>query len=162
MPGDPDLHVVFVCTGNICRSPMAEYMARGRAGELSAPAVFTSAGISNEEEGGPIDPRAARQLTADGYAVGRHIAHKITRDEIAAADLVIGLEQVHVRALRRLYPDGNIHLLSEFDDAAPEGQGVPDPWYGGPEGFAHTAAAIEAAIPGVFAAIEDISAAKAS
>lgn len=148
------ISVVFVCTGNICRSPMAEYIARGRARELTAPASFSSAGISDEEQDNPIDRRAERQLTADGYAVGAHRARKITRADIAAADIVIGLEQVHVRALQRLAPDASIHLLSDFDPGTPDGQGVPDPWYGGPEGFRTTASAIEAAIPGIFAAIE--------
>lgn len=150
--------VLFVCTGNICRSPMAEIMARGEAGDTPVAVRFGSAGISDEEEGNPIDPRAARQLIADGYAVGNHAAHKITREEALATDLVIGLENVHVRAVKRLAPAANVHLLSEFDPTAAEGQGVPDPWYGGPEGFARTSDAIRAAIPGVLAAVEHIPA----
>nr|WP_281168168.1 low molecular weight protein-tyrosine-phosphatase [Propionicicella superfundia] len=143
-----------MCTGNICRSPMAEFIARGRAErELDVPARFSSAGTSDEEDGNPVDPRAARQLRAAGYATGGHVAHRITGAEIAAADLIVGMEEHHVRALRRSAPGADVRLLSEFDPGARPGQGVPDPWYGGQEGFERTAAAIEAAIPGIFAHI---------
>jgi protein-tyrosine phosphatase len=145
--------VVFVCTGNICRSPMAEFIARRRAkAELDFPVRFTSAGTSSEEEGNPIDGRAARQLAADGYPSGGHVAHLIETSEILDADLVIGAERHHVASLRRRAPEAGdkIRLLSEFDPHAPEGQGIPDPWYGGMDGFRQTSAMIEAALDGLF------------
>lgn len=93
--------VVFVCTGNICRSPMAEAIARTHALSEGVRARFTSAGVSDEEHGNPIDPRAVRQLRSAGYTTAPHVAHRITDAELAEAHLIIGLEEHHVRALRR-------------------------------------------------------------
>lgn len=152
--GEP-IRVVFVCWGNICRSPMAEQVGRARAAAEGLSGVeFTSAGVSSEERGNPIDPRARAVLTEHGYDAGHHRAHRITADGIAAADLVIGLEQLHLDRLRRLAPDAhNLALLTDFDPDAVPGSGVDDPWYGGPEGFRDTLAAIEGAMPGVLARV---------
>ena len=83
--------VVFVCWGNICRSPMAErvaakYFAEHGLGDVE----LTSAATSREEIGNPIDPRAVRELEKAGYDASNHAAHQITRDEIDACDLVVG------------------------------------------------------------------------
>ncbi len=153
-------HVIFVCTGNICRSPMAERIAAGRAlTELRFPVTFSSRGTSAEESGNPIDSRAKWQLSRGGYGTHGHSAARITADEIKAADLVIAMEAHHVRSLQRMAPDAtNIHLLTEFDPDARPGQPVPDPWYGGQDGFTATAESIEAAIPGIFARVRAIKA----
>ena len=145
------LRVVFVCWGNICRSPMAERVAVKAAADAGLDRVdFSSAGTSSEELGAPIDPRAVDVLTAHGYSTDGHRAHQITRSEIEDADLVIAAEPIHLDKLRRLAPDAdNLSLLSAYDPAAAPGSGLPDPWYGGPEGFVDTLTAIEAAMPGV-------------
>lgn len=147
----PDLHVIFVCWGNICRSPMAERVAVGQASAQGLSGVrFTSAGVSSEETGNPIDARARRVLTAHGYDASHHRAHRITAAEIADADLVIGLEQLHLDRMERIAPQAtNLALLTDFDPDATPGSGIDDPWYGGPEGFETTLAAVEAAMPGV-------------
>lgn len=143
--------VVFVCWGNICRSPIAERVAERYAADAGLEGVtFTSAATSREEIGAPIDPRARRVLAAHGYRDGDHAAHQITPDEIADADLVVAAEPIHVDRMLRMAPDAdNLALLSDYDPDAPEGSGLPDPWYGGPEGFEETLAAVEAAMPGV-------------
>lgn len=160
MTGVP--RVIFVCTGNICRSPMAERIAQGRAvSELRFPVEFISRGTSSEEDGNPIDTRAKWQLSRSGYGTQGHSAARITRDEIEAADLVIAMEPHHVRSLQRMAPDAtNIHLLSEFDPDASPGQGVPDPWYGGHDGFVATANSIESAMGGIFAQLRRMRATK--
>lgn len=147
-----ELRVVFVCWGNICRSPMAERVAQGWAEREHVSGVtFTSAGVSAEEHGNPIDPRAQRVLAAAGYTTGGHRARRITASEIADADLVVGLEAFHLDRLRRLVPDAaNLALFTDFDPAAASGSGIDDPWYGGPEGFDDTLAAVEAGMPGLF------------
>lgn len=144
--------VVFVCWGNICRSPMAERVARGRAAEAGLDAVeFTSAGVSTEELGNPMDERAAEWLRRSGYDPEKHTAHQIDADEIDAADLVVAMEQPHADAMRRMGPErtDHIRLLTSFDPDAEPGSGVPDPWYGNADGFGNTLASIEAAMPGI-------------
>lgn len=144
------MKVVFVCHGNICRSPMAERVARRMAAEQGLDMVATSAGVSDEEEGNPIDHRARQVLEAAGYDAGGHVAHQVTADEIRGADLVVAAEQYHLDRIRRMVPGAtNLHLFSEYDPQAGAGAGLPDPWYGGMDGFHDTLAAIERAMPGV-------------
>ena len=149
------VRVVFVCWGNICRSPMAERVAEGWARREGLDDVeFSSAATSAEELGAPIDRRAARVLSGAGYRTSGHRARRITAREIAEADLVIGMEELHLQKMRRLAPDaGNLSLLTSFDPQARPGSGVPDPWYGDADGFHETLAIIEAAMPGVLAAV---------
>lgn len=151
-----DVDVVFVCWGNICRSPMAERVAEKRAAEIGLEGVrFSSAATSTEELGEPMDPRAADVLRRHGYRTGDHQAHQISAGELDRADLVIAMEPLHIDRMRRLgdvdtaVAEGRMRLLTDFDPDAEPGSGVPDPWYGGPEGFEDTLAAVEAAIPGV-------------
>ncbi|MFV0452944.1 MAG: low molecular weight protein-tyrosine-phosphatase [Propioniciclava sp.] len=150
--------VIFVCWGNICRSPMAERVARRAAHDAGITDVrFTSAGVSAEESGNPIDPRARRILTTHGYDPDHHRAHRITAAEIADADLVIGLEQLHLDRMRALAPAAdNLALLTDFDPDAVPGSGIDDPWYGGEDGFADTLAAVEAAVPGVLSRVKSL------
>lgn len=142
--------VVFVCWGNICRSPMAEQVARHLAPESGLGDVsFTSAGVSSEETGASMDPRAAEVLRRHGYPVSDHVAHRIDSTELASADLVIAMEPFHVDRLRRLGDTTHVRLLTDFDPDTEAGAGVPDPWYGTPEAFEKTLASVEAAVPGV-------------
>ncbi|QGN34656.1 low molecular weight phosphotyrosine protein phosphatase [Microlunatus sp. Gsoil 973] len=162
-PVKPDVEVVFVCWGNICRSPIAERVAEQRASAVGLSDVrFSSAATSTEELGRPMDPRAAAVLRQYGYRDGDHVAHQITAEEIDGADLVIAMEPLHIERMRRLgdvdsaLDEGRMALLTEFDPDAQPGSGVPDPWYGGPEGFEDTLAAVEAAIPGVLDRIREL------
>ena len=152
------VEVVFVCWGNICRSPMAERVARGWAERDGLDGVrFTSAGTSSEELGEPIDSRARRVLARAGYTSAGHRAHQITASEVRNADLVIAMEDLHLSRMRRLVPDaGNLALLTDFDPDAVPGSGVPDPWYGSASGFDGTLAAIEAAMPGVLERVREL------
>lgn len=152
------VRVAFVCLGNICRSPMAERVARGHAEREGLTDVeFVSFGVSSEETGNPIDRRARAVLDRHGYASGNHRARRITASDIADADLVIGLEQLHLDRMRRLAPDAtNLSLLTDFDPAAEPGSGIDDPWYGDAAGFLDTLAAVEAAMPGVLAKVREL------
>ncbi len=148
---DEPVRVVFVCWGNICRSPIAERVARRKAEEAGLSDVeFTSAATSDEELGAPMDRRAAAVLRDRGYDPDSHVAHQVDAAEIAAADLVVAMEDLHIDRMRRVAPDAdNFSLLTDYDPAATPGTGVPDPWYGSPAGFYDTLSAVEAAIPGV-------------
>ena len=156
-PDDP-LRVVFVCWGNICRSPIAERVAEYAAAEAGLSGVqFTSAATSTEELGNPMDRRAAAVLREYGYREADHRAHQITRAEIEAADLVIAMEDIHVRKMLAIAPGAtNISLLTDYDPDAEPGSGVPDPWYGTPLGFVDTLTTVEAAIPGVLDRVREL------
>lgn len=150
------MHVIFVCTGNICRSPMAERVARRLATDEGLEVRFTSAGTSDEERHNPIDPRAQRVLRRAGYEVSGHSAHRITSAEAAEADLLVALDNGHLSRLRRLSPGADVRLLTSFDPSVPAGTGVPDPWYGDEAGFEATLETIESAMPGLFAHLREL------
>ena len=148
--------ITFVCWGNICRSPMGQQVARHWAQRTGLDVQVDSAGVSPEERGNPIDPRAARCLEAHGYERGTHRAKVATRELIDDSALVLAFEPLHLQRLRRIAPDAdNLHLVTAFDPAAEPGSGIDDPWYGGPADFEETLAAIEAAMPGIIAAVAD-------
>src|SRR5690625_3760219 len=101
---DQPYRVLVVCTGNICRSPMAEVVLTARFDEegLSGQVRVDSAGISDEEHGNPIDPRAQRELTARDYPVPLHSARQATSQDADRYDLFLAMTAQHVRGLRRL------------------------------------------------------------
>jgi protein-tyrosine phosphatase len=156
------LKVIFVCWGNICRSPIAERVAeRAAADEGITGVTFTSAGTSAEELGNPMDDRAARVLNRAGYRTANHAAHQIDPEELATADLVVAMEDIHVDRLRRLDPDtSHVFLLSDFDPEAEPGSGLPDPWYGPDSAFDGTLAAVERAMPAVLERVRELLAAR--
>lgn len=150
-----------VCTGNICRSPMAEIVLRDRlerAG-LADAVVVDSTGISDEECGNPIDRRAERVLTAHGYPVPRRAARQVTDADLESHHLVLAMTAAHARALRSLAGPGaaaqeRIRMFRSFDPDAPAGGperdlDVDDPWYGDQAGFEVTLAEVEAAADGI-------------
>lgn len=144
------MNVVFVCSGNICRSPIAEKML---AAEIEAIGLgdrvrVASAGTGHWHIGAPMDSRAAALLTANGYDVA-HSARQVDA-EILSADLLIALDADHLRSLQRSVPDPRrVRLLREFDPAAADGAEVPDPYYGGPDGFTEVYELVVAALPGL-------------
>ena len=152
------LRVIFVCWGNICRSPIAERVAQRMAEQQGLTGVeFTSAATSREELGAPIDERAETVLREHGYRVDGHKAHQITREEIDTADLVIAMEDIHVTRMMGLAREArNVSLLTDYDPGAEPGSGVPDPWYGTADGFYDTLTAVEAAMPGVLDRVREL------
>ena len=135
------LRVVFVCLGNICRSPIAERVAEHAAAEAGITGVeFASAGTISEKYDDPMDHRAVAVLKERGYRYADHKARRITEARIESADLVVAMEDVHLRSVLKLAPDpSRVCLLTEFDPAAVPGSGVPDPWFGSDAGFYETA-----------------------
>ena len=178
MTDDP-YRVMTVCTGNICRSPMAEVVLRARLEDagLGDRVVVDSTGVSDEEHGNPIDRRARAALAARGYDVPRREARQVRPADLADRDLVLAMTASHARALRRIADDadvaGRVVMFRTFDPAAPRVADVrdehlldvDDPWYGGPANFEHCLDEIEAAADGVVdavrAALSDRDAARA-
>jgi protein-tyrosine phosphatase len=143
--------VLFVCWGNICRSPMAETVARAKAAhEGLSKVAFTSGGVSAEEAGHPMDPRAVATLRQAGYHPDAHSAHRVSAEEVIAADLVIGMEEIHLAKIRSLVPHAqHLYLLTDFDPNALPGSEIDDPWYGDDSDFVVALHQIEAAMPEV-------------
>ncbi|MDK1475022.1 low molecular weight protein-tyrosine-phosphatase [Streptomyces sp. 549] len=152
--------VCFVCTGNICRSPVAESVFRTRVAEagLGALVEVGSAGTGGWHVGDPADPRAAASLRAAGYP-DAHTARQFTAEWFDRLDLVVALDRGHLRALRRLAPSAahadRVRLLRSYDPRADGAADVPDPYYGGPEGFGTVLAMVEDAVPGLLDAVRE-------
>jgi protein-tyrosine phosphatase len=137
--GDDPYRLVFVCTGNICRSPMAEVITRTLAGSLqlgdgtvlAEHLEVRSAGTGPWHEGEPMHPYATEALARAGYPRHPHIAHQVGSAELAQIDLIVALDRRHQQTLRGLGADpARIALLRSFDAAAGAAVDVPDPYYG--------------------------------
>ena len=142
--------VVFVCSGNICRSPVAEKVFRARLADagLTDAVEVSSAGIGAWHAGEPMDRRAAATLEARGYDT-THRAQQVDRRQLNA-DLLVAATEDHVRDLVAAgAPPERVVLLRSFDPDAPDGAEVPDPYYGGPDGFDEVIGMVEAAMPGL-------------
>ena len=125
--------VLFVCLGNICRSPMAEFIFRDMVKKrgLEAEIQCASAGTSDEEYGNPVYPPARRKLASLGIDCAGKRARQMTRADYAAYDLLIGMEQWNVRRMRQICggdPEGKIRLMLA---ASPRPRDIADPWYTG-------------------------------
>lgn len=145
------LRIEFVCTGNICRSPMAEVILRDKLDKagLGSAVEVTSSGIGSWHVGHPADTRALAELAAHGYDGSAHRAQQFGPNQ-ETADLIVALDAGHVSELVvRGVDESKVRLLRSFDPHAPEGAGVADPYYGGPEGFTATREQIEAAADGI-------------
>jgi protein-tyrosine phosphatase len=145
-----DFHVSFVCSGNICRSPMAAlvFAEHVRRAGLADRVRVSSAGVGPWHVGEPADARARSTLTAHGYPT-EHTAAQVDDDHLSA-DLLLAMDSGHEKALRRLVADPDrVRLFRSFDPDATGDLDVPDPYYGGPDGFTDVLAMVEAAVPGL-------------
>ena len=126
--------ILFVCHGNICRSPMAEFVMKDLVKKAGREAEFeiASAATSTEEIGNPVYPPARRELAAHGIGCAGHAARQLRRADYDHYDLLISMDGANVRNMRRMCggdPDGKIRLLLDF--AGRPAQEVADPWYTG-------------------------------
>lgn len=146
--------VLTVCTGNICRSPLAEFLLRERfaAEGLAAQVRVASCGTTGWEEGEPIDPRARALLDAHGISSREHRARRMTRRSLQDADLILAMDHDHLQPIRD-EADGTIaerlHLMRSFDPEVGADAGIRDPWYGDERDFETCFAQIDAAADGV-------------
>ena len=132
------IKVLFICHGNICRSPMAEFVMKKLVSDAGLTARFqiASAATSTEEIwngiGNPVYPPARRKLLEQGIQCGQHAARQMTRADYDRFDLLIGMDRSNLRTMQRICggdPDGKLHLLLDFTDR--KGEEVADPWYTG-------------------------------
>ena len=159
--------VLMVCTGNICRSTLAHAVLEQAAARAGVAIVVDSAGVSDEEQGNPIDGRAARVLRDAGYAVPDHRARQIRAAELGEWDLILAMTSRHLGILQRLADRAGVEhegapasaedlgagpRICLYRDLDPAGSGdVPDPWYGGHQDFLDTLEVIERVTPTIVA-----------
>ena len=125
------IKILFICHGNICRSPMAEFVFHHKVTEcgLSAQFQIASAATSREEIGNPVHPGTQTKLRERHIPMWPHQAVQMKRSDYDAYDLLIGMDHANLRNMRRICggdPDGKLHLLLDYTNRPGE---VADPWY---------------------------------
>ena len=123
------IRILFVCHGNICRSPAARFIFDHLAGERRLDARADSAAVSCEEIGNPVYPPMAAALKRRGIPAEKHAARRTEREDYTRYDLILAMDRDNVRRLLRIYggdPEGKIRLLMAF---CGEDTPVADPWY---------------------------------
>ena len=126
--------ILFVCHGNICRSPMGEFILKDLVEKAGLEDRFhiESAATSTEEIGNPVYPPARRKLAQHGIDCAGKTARQLTADDYGRFDLLLGMDRANIRNMTRICggdPQGKIHLLMEY--AGHPGREVADPWYTG-------------------------------
>ena len=138
--------ILFVCLGNICRSPTAEGVFKGLAQQAGADVIVDSAGTSGWHDGNLPDSRSMAEATRRGYDLSDLRSRKLTAADFHEFDLIIGMDDSNIANIKRAAPDGHDAKISKFLDYAPDQplRDVPDPYY-------------EDNFEGVFDLIEDAS-----
>jgi low molecular weight protein-tyrosine phosphatase len=150
------MNILFVCMGNICRSPTAEGVMRSLVREAGLEDEFEidSAGTGGWHVGNPPDARATESARRRGITLAGE-ARRVTREDFERYDLLLAADRENLAELRALAPNeesrSKVRLLREFD---PDSEGapdldVPDPYYGGPDGFEEVLDLVEAACRGL-------------
>jgi protein-tyrosine phosphatase len=127
------IKILFVCHGNICRSPMAEFVTKNMVQRLGRSDEFeiASAATSTEELGNPVYPPARKKLAEHGIGCDGKIARQIKASDYNYYDLLIGMDEANLRSMERCFggdPEGKIYSLLSF---AGRSEAISDPWYTG-------------------------------
>ena len=144
--------VLFVCMGNICRSPTAEGVFRHKVEQagLTDSVLIDSAGTHDYHIGDPPDPRSCAAAARRGYDLTTLRARQVTRSDFDSFDYVLAMDDVNYRHLERLCSPGHRAKLRMFVEfSGQDVEGVPDPYYGGTQGFDRVLDLIEDASDGL-------------
>lgn len=157
---DRPLRIEVTCLGNICRSPIAHVVLEQRLADagLGDDVVVTSSGTGGWHEGEPMDRRAAAALRDAGYDPSRHRARTFTTDTYAETDLMLAMDASNHADMSDLAPTvddaARVRMFRSFDpQSAPGDDEVPDPWYGGADGFRAVLATVERTADAVVEAV---------
>ena len=164
--GPAELRILMVCTGNICRSPMAEGVLRAKlaAAGLAGRVQVDSAGTHGYHTSEPPDPRAIRIAARRGYAIDQLRARPVTPEDYAGFDWMLALDDGHLSWLHKRGPAGHAVRLERLMDHARRHAAVsevPDPYYGPDAGFEHVLDLVEDACDGVVVRVQEHLAGKA-
>lgn len=152
------VRVLFVCLGNICRSPLAQGVFEEvlRREGLEDEVFVDSAGTGSWHVGSPPDERAQKSASLRGIDLGSQRARRITPDDCRSFDYVLTMDGENYRAVAALCREGSAEVRLFLDYAPDRAESeVPDPFYGGPEGFEHVLDLVEAASEGLLKDIEE-------
>lgn len=139
--------ILFVCTGNICRSPTADGVIRRLVADARLDVRVDSAGTHGYHIGDPPDPRSIRVARSRGYDLSPLRARKLVAADFSRFDLILAMDRGHLDHMRRMAPAGSPAELALFGDLAPppwRGCDVPDPYYGDEDGFVTVLDMVEA------------------
>jgi protein-tyrosine phosphatase len=164
VPDSGRFRIAIVCLGNICRSPMAHVVLEDRLEKagLADQVEVTSSGTGDWHVGEPMDRRAASTLTDAGYDSSRHVARTFTTDWYAEHDLLLVMDASNHADVVALAPSeeaqGQVRMFRAFDpEASDSDDEVPDPWYGGPEGFDEVLAMVERTADEIVARLPELA-----
>lgn len=143
------MKILFVCTGNICRSPTAHAVFRHLAAETGADVYVESAGTHAYHVGHPSDPRSVAAARSRGYDMSDLRARQVTYDDFEIFDLILAMDSGHKLTLERVCPPALHHKIRMFDD-----MDVGDPYYGPGDGFDRVLDQIESACRRWLAAVK--------
>ncbi len=145
--------VLFVCTGNICRSPTAEGVLRHLARDANVPIHVESAGTHDYHVGNAPDQRSQQHARGRGYDLSTQRARQVRRRDFEEFDLIVAMDRGHLEILQDNCPEQHQHKLRMLV----QGHDVPDPYYGGAEGFEQVLDMVEAACLGLVSEIKATS-----
>jgi protein-tyrosine phosphatase len=151
------VHVCFVCSGNICRSPMAAlvFTEHLRREGLADQVRVSSCGTGPWHVGEGADPRTEKVLADHGYPI-EHVAAELDADHLSA-DLLVAMDSGHRRVLERAGARGEIRMLRSFDPDSDDRDEVPDPYFDAERGFEIVMGMVEAAVPGMLERVRENS-----
>ncbi len=145
------MNILFVCTGNICRSPTAEGVALRTFADARIEVGIDSAGTASYHAGEAPDPRATKAAARRGYDLTKLRARKLVAEDFLRFDLLLAMDREHLEIMQRACPAAHRAKLQLFLDFAPTtgASEVPDPYYGGAAGFEHVLDLCESGVAGL-------------
>jgi protein-tyrosine phosphatase len=150
-------NILFVCLGNICRSPIAEgvfnHLLRQRG--LDGPLTVASAGLGSWHIGNPPDKRAQNAMRLRGIDISQSRARRVEPDDFARFDMILAMDRSNRDALQKMAPPEHRHKVALFMDYAPNlcVHEIPDPFFGDLDGFDYAYQLIEAACRGLLVSL---------
>lgn len=144
--------ILFVCLGNICRSPTAHAVMRSKSSQLKLSIEIESAGTSASHRGEKPDSRSMREGSAAGYHFDDIVSRPVKDSDFSYYDIILAMDNDNLQELKRRCPAESQHklqLFMQYHPRFPELQEVPDPYYGGGRGFALVLSLIEQGCDGL-------------
>jgi protein-tyrosine phosphatase len=147
--------IIFVCMGNICRSPMAEGVFAHKAHTLGAELIIDSAGTHDYHIGAPPDERAQQTMRRAGYDIAQLRGRQVCQSDFEKFDYILAMDEANLQNLQKLAGKNSnkVQLYLNFSKQF-HGMPVPDPYYGGEQGFAQVLAMVEDAADGLLQKIK--------